>query len=207
MVAGLLCKYQFKVKNNDSRLIWWRLCSICSKLTTKTERRHLASLCVSIVNFEQSSNVILVSLTAFFTHLFISLHMWPSIIDFNQLKNFEEVLLWISETVLRRCSFKKGVLIICIKFTGEHPCRMVISKKLQSNFETGCFTVNLLHFFKTSVSINTSGGLLLQPIFPANIYLFKFNNRNTRKRCEICSNIDIVLVFLLWTFHIFHTFF
>ena len=50
---------------------------------------------------------------------------------------------------------------------------MVISKKLQSNFETGCFTVNLLHFFKTSVSINTSGGLLLQPIFPANIYLFK----------------------------------
>ena len=22
---------------------------------------------------------------------------------------------------------------------------------------------------------------------PVNIYLFKFNNRNTRKRCEICS--------------------
>ena len=51
---------------------------------------------------------------------------------------------------------------------------------------------------------------------PANIYLFKLNNRNTRKRCEICSKltiktpddvIDVVLVFLLLTLNIFHTFF
>ena len=26
---------------------------------------------------------------------------------------------------------------------------------------------------------------------PANIYLFKVNNRNTRKRCEICSTLTI----------------
>ena len=26
---------------------------------------------------------------------------------------------------------------------------------------------------------------------PANIYLFKFNNRNTRKRSEICSKLTI----------------
>ena len=25
--------------------------------------------------------------------------------------------------------------------------------------------------------------------FPANIYLFKFNNRNTRKRCKICLKL------------------
>ena len=24
-----------------------------------------------------------------------------------------------------------------------------------------------------------------------NIYLYKFNNRNTRNRCEICSNLTI----------------
>ena len=45
--------------------------------------------------------------------------------------------------------------------------------------------------------------------------LFKFNNRNTRKRCEICSMLSIktaeqcywlVLVFLLLTLNIFHTF-
>ena len=26
---------------------------------------------------------------------------------------------------------------------------------------------------------------------PANIYLFKVNNRNTRKRCKICSKLTI----------------
>ena len=27
--------------------------------------------------------------------------------------------------------------------------------------------------------------------YPANIYLFKINNRNSRKRCEICSKLTI----------------
>ena len=53
-------------------------------------------------------------------------------------------------------------------------------------------------------------------IFPASIYLFKVNNRNTRKRCEMCSKLtrktleyvsDIVVMFLLLTLYIFHTFF
>ena len=44
------------------------------------------------------------------------------------------------------------------------------------------------------------------------IYWLKFNNRNTRDVCEICSGvkyvlIDVVLVFLLLTLNIFHTFF
>ena len=51
---------------------------------------------------------------------------------------------------------------------------------------------------------------------PANIYMLKVNNRNTRKRCEICSDLtiktpdnvsDVVLVFLLLNLNIFHTFF
>ena len=68
-------------------------------------------------------------------------------------------------------------------------------------------------------------------VFPANIYLFKVRNRNTRKRSEICSVLTIktperhqlrrsgvfivnfehishlFLVFLLLTLNIFHTFF
>ena len=44
----------------------------------------------------------------------------------------------------------KGVLIICNKFTGEHPCRSVISIKLQSNI------------FRTAFSRNTSGWLHLK---------------------------------------------
>ena len=48
----------------------------------------------------------------------------------------------------------KGVLKICSKFTGEYPCRSVISIKLQSNFieialRHGCSPVNLLHIFRT----------------------------------------------------------
>ena len=52
--------------------------------------------------------------------------------------------------------------------------------------------------------------------FPANIYLFKVNNRSVRQRCEICFTLtiktpehvsDVVLVFLLLTLNIFHTYF
>ena len=44
----------------------------------------------------------------------------------------------------------KCVLKICSKFTGQHPCRSVISIKLHSNFikialRHGCSPVNLLH--------------------------------------------------------------
>ena len=51
----------------------------------------------------------------------------------------------------------------------------------------------------------------------ANIYFLKVSNQNTRKKCEICSKltkrkhkkdvIDVVLVFLLLTFNIFHGFY
>ena len=64
----------------------------------------------------------------------------------------------------------KGVLKICSKFTGEHPCRKVISIKLQSNFveitlRHGCCPVNLLHIFRTPFSnehlwVATSGKLI-----------------------------------------------
>ena len=58
------------------------------------------------------------------------------------------------------------VLKICSKFTREHPCRNVISIKLQSNFTEitlrhGCSPVNLLHIFRTPCTKKTSGWLLL----------------------------------------------
>ena len=34
-------------------------------------------------------------------------------------------------------------------------------------------------------------GLALINMFPGNIYLFKVNNKNTRKRCEICLKLTI----------------
>ena len=60
----------------------------------------------------------------------------------------------------------KGVLKICSKFTGEFPCRSVISIKLLCNLieikiQHGCSSVNLLHIFRTTFPKNTSGRLLL----------------------------------------------
>ena len=67
---------------------------------------------------------------------------------------------------LSRGVIRKGVLKICSKFTGEHPCRSVISIKLQSNFleiklRHGFTSGNLLHFFRIPFTKNTSGRLLL----------------------------------------------
>ena len=48
----------------------------------------------------------------------------------------------------------KGVLKRCSKFTGENPCRSVISIKMLCNFIEmtlwhGCSPINLLHIFRT----------------------------------------------------------
>ena len=64
----------------------------------------------------------------------------------------------------------KRVLKICSKFTGEHPCRSVISIKLLSNFiettlQYECSPVNLLHIFRAPFPKKTSGGLHL-PFYP-----------------------------------------
>ena len=55
----------------------------------------------------------------------------------------------------------KGVLIICGKFTGEHPCWSAIWIKLQITFRHGCSPVNLLHIFRTPFVKNTSRRILL----------------------------------------------
>ena len=52
---------------------------------------------------------------------------------------------------------RKGILKICSKFTGEHPCRSAISIKLLCNFieitlRHGCSPVSLLHIFKSTFS-------------------------------------------------------
>ena len=61
----------------------------------------------------------------------------------------------------------KDVLKICRKFAGKHPCRCVISIKLQSNFiqitlRLGCSPLNLLYDFRKPFYKNISGGLLLE---------------------------------------------
>ena len=58
----------------------------------------------------------------------------------------------------------KGVLKICSKSTGEHPCRSEISIKLLCNFiqialRLRCSPVNLLHIFRKPFLNKRFGGL------------------------------------------------
>ena len=60
----------------------------------------------------------------------------------------------------------KDVLEICSKFTGEHPCRSVMSMiwkwtLLRHIYRHGCSPVNLLHIFRALFLEDTFGGLLL----------------------------------------------
>ena len=62
---------------------------------------------------------------------------------------------------------RKGVLKVCSKFTGEHPCRSTIFNKLLCNFIEIALRhwrspPNLLHIFRTPFSRNTSEWLLLE---------------------------------------------
>ena len=41
------------------------------------------------------------------------------------------------------------------------------------------------------LSVFLINAYISQSTYPANIYLFKVNNRNSRKRCEICSKLTI----------------
>ena len=53
-----------------------------------------------------------------------------------------------------------------------------------------------VNFFNRD-GMSTHDGMIFAPPsearnrVPANIYLFKVNNRNTRKKCEICSKLTI----------------
>ena len=80
-----------------------------------------------------------------------------------------------------------GVLKICSKFTGEHPCRSVISTKLLCSVveiahRHGCSPVNVLHIFRTPFPKNTSGRLLLTNVCDKITFTFRLIT------CFICND-------------------
>ena len=78
-------------------------------------------------------------------------------IDYNHSR-----IMFTSEPALQ-CFIRKGVLKICIKFVGQHPCRSAISVKLLCSFIEialwhDCFPVNLQYIYRTSFLKNISDG-------------------------------------------------
>ena len=87
-------------------------------------------------------------------------------IHFSHKKAFCQKLKCIFRSSPWEVFFRKGVLKIFSKFTGEYPCRSAVSIKLLCNFieialRHGCSPVNLLYIFLTPFPRNTSGWLLL----------------------------------------------
>ena len=82
-----------------------------------------------------------------------------------QVSDLAETLTAVEQKQSFRRVLIKGVLKICSKFTGQHPCRNVIPIKFLCNvieitLRHGCSPVNLVHIFITPPKI-ISGGLLL----------------------------------------------
>ena len=80
---------------------------------------------------------------------------------------------------------RKGVLKICSKFTGEHPCQSAISIKL---IRHGCSPVNLRHIFRTLFSRNTSGWLLQCLVQYQEVIKTESPNENTAPLIAEASN-------------------
>ena len=82
----------------------------------------------------------------------------------NDIKSKDELswgalVPWCSKYSYYRSShpevlLRKGVLKICSKFTGQHPCWSVIS--IEIALRHGCSPVNLLHLFRTPFPNNLS---------------------------------------------------
>ena len=103
------------------------------------------------------------------------------------------------EVLLRR-----GVLKICSKFTGEHPCRSAISIKLLCNFievalRHGYSPVTLLHIFRTPFSKDTSIRLLLQLVAGTSCVFHQFFQKSFTAFFEKSSIefIDAITYFFL----------
>ena len=97
------------------------------------------------------------------------LDTWPKMKNEKKLECFLRIWALLLSTLLNYRSshpevfLRKGVLEICSKFTGEHPCRGGISITLNGNFieitlRHGCSPVNLQHIFRTPFPRNTHLG-------------------------------------------------
>ena len=98
--------------------------------------------------------------------------------------------------------WKKVVLKNFAKFTGQHRCPSLFFNKvaglwllLLNSFHVS-FQYRLFKFMAAEFNNNWSWSIISLVIYsvclyPAGIYMLKFNNRNIRTRCEICSNLTI----------------
>ena len=91
-------------------------------------------------------------------------------------------------------------------------CEKIVSLKVSMVYNQNWFNLYYIWCIKRLVMIAEDHWYELSKIWkywrrqifslPAGIYLFKVNNRNTRKRCEICSKLTVKLVGFIVMTHI-----
>ena len=99
------------------------------------------------------------------------------LLDLKFEMTFSLVLSWWFGEIFQTSDVRKSL---------DNHLRMIISNKLiksVSLFKTALFYVPKYLFFRMDSKLNQ--------MYPAGICLLKVNNRNTRARCEICSELTI----------------
>ena len=135
------------------------------------------------------------------------LDTWPKMKNEKKLECFLRIWALLLSTLLNYRSshpevfLRKGVLEICSKFTGEHPCRGGISITLNGNFieitlRHGCSPVNLQHLFKKPFLKNTSGWMLLD-MQSLRKLISNLGNIFWRNRIQACSSNIECLFFMI----------
>ena len=113
---------------------------------------------------KQRKQLILTDDKNIFTYCFLPIQRLQPNFNTDGIRNF----MYTKDRSSRpEVSLGKVVVKMCSKFTGEHPCRSVISIKVLCNFieitlRHGSSPVNLLHIFTISFPRNTSERLLWQ---------------------------------------------
>ena len=114
---------------------------ICSKFKGECPCR-----CVILIKFHLGMGALLSSCCIFSERLLLRTPLdgcfWTfSVTYFECSSKFTyhiEIILYLLEIIFRSSHpevfLRKGVLKVCSRFTGEYPCRSVISEKLQCNF-------------------------------------------------------------------------
>ena len=95
--------------------------------------------------------------------------------------------------------WEKGILKICSKFTGEHPCRSVISIKLQSNLSLrtplgDCFWMCSAKILLSSTNSTWSFGLEKTTLQSGRVFIISCFSSN--KLSSICLDVSWVASFV-----------
>ena len=132
--------------------------------------------------------------------------VWNYVLPWNLVEYFGySCKLYNTQKQPSRGALRKSVLKICSKFTGEHPCRCLISIKLLCNFieialRHGCSPANLLHIYRTPFLRTPLDGcfiILDFELFCSNLSCMTCNFCKTASIRSCSSSNDLLKGFLL----------